>query len=79
MPDRPRLALVNDAPKAGRLYPVGKTQWVCRVCEHDIGVATSEVIETVTAPKIDARGKVSGTRRFICLHCHRRGKTTEVV
>lgn len=51
-------------------------QWVCRVCEHDIGVATSELIETITSPIVKGGKIVDGHRRYICRHCHQRGLTT---
>jgi hypothetical protein len=51
-------------------------QWVCRVCEHDIGLATSELIETITAPVVKAGKIIGGQRRYICRHCNERGLTT---
>jgi hypothetical protein len=53
-------------------------QWTCRVCEHDIGVATSEIMETIIAPMMKGARIIGGTKRKVCAPCHRRGKATEV-
>lgn len=58
----------------------GPEQIVCRTCEADIGVATSEFIATRLAPMIDRKGEVTeGTPSLICAHCLARGKVTRLV
>jgi hypothetical protein len=55
-------------------------QVTCGVCEQDVGVATSLVIEVVKAPRRKPDGrKTGGTRAWVCLYCLSRGKVTELI
>lgn len=73
------MATIHSLPHRPKKRPAreyAEVQWLCRRCEHDIGVATSELIETITAPMVK-RGKIiGGQKRYICRHCHERGLTT---
>lgn len=65
-----RGARKSKAPEAA--------QWVCRVCEHDTGAATSEVMQTIVCPRVKGGKIQGGTKRYICAGCHRRGRVTLV-
>ena len=53
-------------------------QWVCRTCEAEIGVASSEVIKLTIAPRIKAGKLIDGTEVYVCAQCHLRGTLTRV-
>lgn len=77
--ETPRLRVVHgdDAPKPYHRKGAPQ-QVVCRVCEADTGVATSEFVKTVVAPQ-EHRGRVGkGRPSLICAHCLARGKVTPI-
>lgn len=54
-------------------------QWVCRVCEHDVGVATSMTVAADMAGGFTPKGQYrQGEATRICAHCLSRGKITRV-
>lgn len=54
-------------------------QWVCRTCEDETGVASSEVIRLTLCPRINKAGKViDGTEVYVCGQCYRRGTLTRL-
>lgn len=61
--------------KAAKPEPLAR-QWICRRCEHDIGVGTSEVIQTRIAPLVKGVKLVGGSKQWICRACNQRGITT---
>lgn len=71
------LRLVKGGAEPRAYHRQGSAQQiVCRVCEADVGVATSLVVEAVQSP-VRRRGKVAGgTKVMVCLHCLIRGKET---
>ena len=63
--------------KAGKPEPKAH-KWECRRCEHDVGVATIEIVQMRIGPWIKGMKIVGGTKRWVCAHCWRRGIVTEV-
>lgn len=54
-------------------------QLVCRVCEIDIGVATSTFIETHHAPHEQNGQIIRTTKGLMCAYCLSRGKITHTM
>lgn len=77
--------MTDDPSKVFRVVDGGNTPraksgpvqaWFCRVCEVDIGVATSALIKIKFAP-VMVRGRIAGGyEALVCADCWRRGKTT---
>ena len=63
--------------KAAKPEPVAR-QWTCKRCKHDIGVATSEIIQIRLSPHIKGLKVVGGIKRWVCSPCLIRGIQTEV-
>lgn len=55
--------------------------WLCRICEHDIGVATSLAVQTVQGPMIRGNKLMisKGVKVWVCAYCLMRGKQTRVM
>lgn len=53
-------------------------QWVCRMCEAEIGVATSAIIKIKESPMVRAGKLEGGSDVWVCAHCLMRGKIMRV-
>lgn len=53
-------------------------QWVCNVCQAEIGVATSEIITLTIAPLVKGTKLVGGSKQKYCSYCYIRGRRTPV-
>lgn len=74
-----RLRLIQGGNKPRKYHERGKPQqWVCNVCERDIGVATSSTIRMRLSPFYHKGRLVGGRQSDVCAHCFQRGKHTLV-
>lgn len=53
-------------------------QWTCNICQFEIGVATSEIIELTLSPMLKRGKLVGGTKQKVCAKCYIRGRVTRV-
>ena len=70
-------AVQKAREKKGKPEPT-PYQWTCKICEHDIGVATSIITTLTIAPMIKGLKVVGGTKIKVCAKCWQRGVKTEV-
>lgn len=82
MTDKPDLRAIEGGNKPkpyARREKRDLEQVVCRVCEADVGVATSMAIKARSCPMSPGLGKITrGTDAWICAYCLARGKVTEM-
>ena len=82
MADKPALTVIPGGNKPKRTVRKQKgdlEQWLCRICEHELGVATSALIKVKLSPMTEGLGKIrGGTDAWVCAHCLSRGKVTRV-
>lgn len=76
MADIISLPVVERArKKAGKPEPV-PYQWLCKRCEHDIGVATSTTLVITISPRVKGLKLTGGTKQAVCAYCWQRGIRT---
>lgn len=71
----------GTGPKPWRRTSLYEAEQVtCWRCEHDMGVASSAVIQVILAPLRGPGGKKQGgTKSWVCAHCLARGHVTELI
>lgn len=74
-----RFRVIEGGDKPKSYHTKGEPQQViCRVCETDIGIATSLLQRAVQSPMRNGNRMTGGTSVFICVHCILRGKVTVI-
>ncbi len=73
------LPVVQKARAKAAKPPPVPYQWLCKRCEHDIGIATSMVIQMRLSPRIKGLRMEGGTKQWICGYCWQRNVTTIVL
>ena len=79
-PKRLRVVDGGESPKPyARKSSDEAEQIVCRVCEIDIGVASSMFVEVDVAP-MELKGEIVHTNKgLVCVMCLARGKITQAM
>lgn len=72
----PALRVIEGGTPLNKRRRRAPSQWLCRTCEKDIGVATSALVQVWVGAMMERGRLKGGIKIWVCQGCQQRGKHT---